>query len=152
RSVADSTFHGIVPALVTPFKPDERIDYGAWQILIDAQIEAGVHGVFAGGSQGEFFSLEAEERLVAMRFCRQATPKRVTLYANVGCVTTRETVHLARQAQEIGVDVVVIVTPWYIKPSQQELFEHYVDVARVVRIPVMAYNFPLHGGIELLPE
>ena len=143
---------GIVPALVTPFKEDERIDYDAWQVLIDAQIAAGVDGVFAGGSQGEFFSLDLDERQVAMRFCRQATAGRVTLYANVGCVTTRDTVKLARQAEELGVDVVVAVTPWYLKPSPQELVEHYLEVCRAVRLPVMAYNFPLHGGVDLHPE
>ena len=143
---------GIVTALVTPFRPDERIDYGAWQVLIDAQIAAGVDGVFAGGSQGEFFSLDLEERQVAMRFCRQATAGRALLYANVGCVTTRDTLSLAHAAEEIGADVVVAVTPWYLKPSPQELVEHYTEVCRAVRLPVMAYNFPLHGGINLLPE
>jgi len=143
---------GIVPALVTPFREDERIDYDAWQVLIDMQIAAGVDGVFAGGSQGEFFSLEMEERQVAMRFCRQAVARRVTLYVNVGCVTTRDTVKLARQAEEMGVDVVVAVTPWYLKPSPQELVEHYVEVCRAVRVPVMAYNYPLHGGVDLQPE
>src|SRR6185436_2013223 len=83
ENVPNRSLRGIVTALVTPFKSDERIDYGAWQILIDAQINAGVDGVFAGGSQGEFFSLDEEERLVAMRFCRQATADRVLLFANV---------------------------------------------------------------------
>ncbi|SPE30980.1 Dihydrodipicolinate synthetase [Candidatus Sulfopaludibacter sp. SbA6] len=146
------SLQGIVPALVTPFREDERIDYDAWQVLIDMQIAAGVDGVFAGGSQGEFFSLEMEERQVAMRFCRQAVARRVTLYVNVGCVTTRDTVKLARQAEEMGVDVVVAVTPWYLKPSPQELVEHYVEVCRAVRVPVMAYNYPLHGGVDLQPE
>lgn len=146
------SLQGIVPALVTPFREDERIDYDAWQVLIDMQIAAGVDGVFAGGSQGEFFSLEMEERQVAMRFCRQAVARRVTFYVNVGCVTTRDTVKLARLAEEMGVDVVVAVTPWYLKPSPQELVEHYVEVCRAVRLPVMAYNYPLHGGVDLQPE
>jgi len=150
--VPNRSLQGIVPALVTPFREDERIDYDAWQVLIDMQIAAGVDGVFAGGSQGEFFSLEMEERQVAMRFCRQAVARRVTLYVNVGCVTTRDTVKLARQAEEMGVDVVVAVTPWYLKPSPQELVEHYVEVCRAVRVPVMAYNYPLHGGVDLQPE
>jgi len=150
--VPNRSLQGIVPALVTPFKVDERIDYDAWQILIDAQIAAGVDGVFAGGSQGEFASLGMEERQVAMRFCRQATSGRVTLFGNVGCVTTRDTVKLARLAEEMGVDVVVAVTPWYLKPSLQELVDHYVEVCRAVRLPVMAYNYPLHGGVDLQPE
>ena len=146
------SLEGIVTALVTPFREDERIDYGAWQILIDRQIAAGVDGVFAAGSQGEFFSLDREERQVSMRFCRQATAGRVPLFVNVGCVTTRDTVALARHAEEIGVDVVAAVTPWYLRPSPQELVEHYVEVCRAVRLPVMAYNFPLHGGVDLDPE
>jgi 4-hydroxy-tetrahydrodipicolinate synthase len=150
--VPNRALQGIVPALVTPFREDERIDYDAWQVLIETQIEAGVDGVFSGGSQGEFFSLEAEERQVALRFCRQVTPRSVVLYGNVGCVTTREMVKLARQAEEIGVDVVVAVTPYYIKPSPQELFDHYVELCHSVRLPVMAYNFPLHGGVDLPPE
>ena len=145
--------NGIVPALVTPFHPDdERIDYSAWQRLIDRMIEAGVNGVFTGGSSGEFYSLEPEERLFALRFCTQAVSGRVPLFANVGAITTRETVRLAQAAQGIGVDVAVVVTPYYLKPTQDELVEHYADVCRSVRLPVLAYNFPQHGGVELLPE
>jgi len=137
---------------VTPFRADERIDYTAWQVLIDAQIAGGVDGVFCGGSQGEFYSLDPEERQVSLRFCKQAVAGKIKLFGNVGCITTRESVALARQAEEIGVDVVVAVTPYYLKPSQDELVDHYVDICRAVRLPVMAYNFPLHGGVNLLPE
>lgn len=145
-------YHGILPALVTPFRDDERIDYGAWQKIIDALIDAGVHGLFACGSQGEFCALTTEERSVALRFCLQAAAGRVPVFGNVGCVTTSETIHLAQAAQAMGVNVAVVVTPYYIKPSQQELEEHYVDVCRSVHMPVMAYNFPHHGGVELQPE
>ncbi len=144
--------HGIIPALVTPFHADERIDCGGWQRLIDRMIAAGVNGLFTGGSSGEFYALEAEERLFALRFCVQAVSGRVPLFANVGAITTRGTVTLAQAAQAMGVDVAVVVTPYYLKPSQDELAEHYIDVCRSVRIPVLAYNFPQHGGVELLPE
>ena len=141
--------HGVVPALVTPFKENERIDYGAWQIMIDMLIGCGVHGLFVAGSQGEFYALDMEERTVAMRFCKQAIAGRVPVYANVGCITTRDTVALALQAQALDVDAIVVVTPYYIMPTQQELLEHFVEVCRAVRLPVMAYNFPPHGGVEL---
>jgi 4-hydroxy-tetrahydrodipicolinate synthase len=143
---------GIIPALVTPFHPDERIDYSAWQRIIDSLIDAGVHGLFAGGSQGEFYSLDPEERLVALRFCKQAVAKRVPLYGNVGWITTRDTIRLAEQAEAEGVDVLVVVTPWYVQLSQQELADHFIAVCRSVNSPVMAYNFPQHGAIELAPE
>lgn len=143
---------GIVPALITPFRTDERIDYGAWQALIDAHLAAGVNGLFAGGSSGEFYALDGEERQVMLRFCRQAVAGRVPLFGNVGAITTRETIRLAQGAQADGVDVLVVVNPYYLRPTQDELAEHYIEVCRAVRAPVLAYNFPPHGGVELLPE
>jgi len=144
--------HGVVPPIVTPFRADERIDYNAWQRIIDLLLAAGVHGLFLCGSSGEFHALDFEERTVALRFCRQAAAFRVPVYANVGCVTTRETIRLAQFAQAEGVDVMAVVTPYYARVSQRELLDHYCEVCRSVRLPVIAYNFPQHGGSELLPE
>jgi 4-hydroxy-tetrahydrodipicolinate synthase len=138
--------------MVTPFCQDERIDYNVWQSLIDTLIAAGVNGLFCGGSSGEFFALHTEERQVTLRFCRQAAAGRVPLYGNVGCITTRDTVALARFAEAEGVDIVVVVTPYYLRASQQELADHYIEVCRAVRVPVLAYNFPPHGGTGLAPN
>ncbi len=138
--------------MVTPFQDDERIDYGAWQVLIDRLIGAGVNGLFAGGSSGEFSSLDLQERTVSLRFCAQAAAGRVPVIGNVGSVTTRETVHLARAAESMGLDAIAVITPYYIRPSQDELVEHYVEVCRAVRKPVIAYNFPQHGGVEIEPR
>jgi 4-hydroxy-tetrahydrodipicolinate synthase len=143
---------GIVPAMITPFDSDERIDCGSWQKLIDRLIAANVNGLFTGGSSGEFYALDPEERLFALRFCVQAIAGRVPLFANVGCITTRDTIALARAAESMGVDVLVVITPYYLKPTQDELAAHYIDVCRAVRMPVLAYNFPQHGGVSLLPE
>lgn len=142
---------GIVPALVTPFRQDERIDFSAWQHIIDLMIASGVDGLLVGGGQGEFFSLEEEERVVAMRFCRQAVAGRVAVYGNVGAVTTRQTVRLAQQAQAEGIDYAVVITPYYVHPSDDELVEHYQEVCRAVRMPVLAYNIPERTGVELKP-
>jgi 4-hydroxy-tetrahydrodipicolinate synthase len=135
--------------MVTPFRENERIDYGTWQVLIDLLIASGVHGLLAVGSPGEFYALDMEERTVAMRFCKQAIAQRVPLYVNVGSITTRDTVALALQAQALDVDALVVVTPYFVRLSQPELLEHYVEVCRAVRLPVVAANFPLHGGGEL---
>jgi 4-hydroxy-tetrahydrodipicolinate synthase len=140
---------GIFPALVTPFRADERIDCNAWQRIIDSHIDAGVHGLFVCGSQGEFFALDSEERAMALRFVKQASGGRVPVVGNVGCITTSETVKLAQQAQADGVDYLAVIVPWYLRPSPEELEEHYIDVCRAVRLPVLAYNFPQHGGVEL---
>src|SRR5215472_12936101 len=117
--------------------------------MIDILIHSGVHGLFVAGSQGEFYALDMEERTVAMRFCKQAIAGRVPIYANVGAITTRDAVALALQAQALDVDAIAVVTPYYIQPTQEELVEHYVEICRAVRLPVMAYNFPLHGGVEI---
>lgn len=143
---------GIVPAVVTPFRDDELIDYEAWQDLLDTLIASGVHGLFVIGGQGEFFALTEEERTVATRFCVQTVAGRVPIYANVGAVTTRETLRLAKQAEAEGVDYIVAVTPYYLRPSPGELVEHYAELCRSVDLPVLAYNIPERTGVELSPE
>ena len=143
---------GIVTALVTPFREDERIDFNAWQRIIDVQMESGVDGLLAAGGQGEFYSLDEEERTVALRFCRQAVGGRAALYGNVGAVSTRETVRLAQKGEAESIDYAVVITPYYLRPSQDELVQHYSDVCRAVRIPVLAYNIPERTGVELTVE
>jgi 4-hydroxy-tetrahydrodipicolinate synthase len=142
---------GIVPALVTPFRADERIDFTAWQNIIDLMISSGVDGLFAAGGQGEFFSLDEEERVVALRFSKQYVDGRVPVYGNVGCVTTRASVRLAEAAQAEDIDYAVVITPYYVRPTADELVEHYVEICRAVHIPVMAYNIPDRSGVDLTP-
>ncbi len=120
--------------------------------IIDRLVHAGVNGLFAGGSSGEFCTLDAEERARSLRVCMEAAAGRVPVIGNVGSITTRDTVRLAHTAEEIGLDAIAIVTPYYLKPSQDELFEHYITVCRAVRLPVLAYNFPQHGGVGLEPK
>lgn len=146
------SLRGIVTALVTPFDHEERIDYGAWQAIIDTLIAEGVDGLFAAGGQGEFFSLDDEERVAALRFCKRAVGGRVPLYGNVGCITTRASVKLARAAEADGVDFLVVITPYYLKPSSEELAAHYVEICQAVRTPVLAYNIPERTGLDLTPE
>lgn len=145
----EGLLHGIVPASVTPFRPDERIDYEAWQGLIEVLLSSGVHGIFALGGQGEFFALSEEEREVAARFCAQTVDGRVPVYVNVGAVTTQQAVRLAQKAEADGADCLVVVTPYYIRPSADELVEHLVEVSHSVRVPVLAYNIPERTGVEL---
>ncbi|HVX67883.1 MAG TPA: dihydrodipicolinate synthase family protein [Bryobacteraceae bacterium] len=143
--------HGIVSAIVTPFRSDERIDYKAWQDLIEIQIAAGVHGLLVAGGQGEFFALDEEEREVAARFCAQTVDGRVPVYVNAGAITTRETVRLAQKAESDGADAIVVVTPYYLRPSEDELVDHYVEIARSVRLPVLGYGIPERTGVDFDP-
>lgn len=143
---------GILPAVVTPFRDDEEIDGSTLRAITDRLIHAGVNGLFAGGSSGEFCTLDAEERARSLRLFHEAAAGRVPVIGNVGSITTRDTVRLARTAGKIGLDAIAIVTPYYLKPSQDELFEHYTAVCRAVQLPVLAYNFPQHGGVGLEPK
>jgi len=149
RNVPDRLPQGIVTALVTPFQEDERIDFTAWQRIIDVQIDAGVDGLLASGGQGEFFSLSDEERVVALRFCRQSARSRVPVYGQVGCPGTRQTIHLAQRVAADGLAGLVVVTPYYVRPSEDELIEHYTEVCRAVHLPVLAYNIPERTGVDL---
>ncbi len=151
-NVMQKPMAGVLVAVVTPFREDERIDYTAWQRIIERLIAAGVHGLFVIGGQGEFFALEEEERVVATRFCVQTAARRVPVYANVGAVTTRQTVRLAQKAEADGVDYIVAVSPYYLRPSPEELIEHYRELCRSVRLPVLAYNIPERTGVDLTPE
>jgi 4-hydroxy-tetrahydrodipicolinate synthase len=137
--------------VVTPFRSDEEIDYQAWKGLIDYLIAEGVHGLFVIGGQGEFFALSQEERIEATRFCVRAAGGRVPVFVNVGAVTTREAVRLAEAAGAEGADAVVGVTPYYLKPTGQELVEHYAAICQAVKLPVLAYNIPERSGVELTP-
>lgn len=150
--MAEVALHAVVAPIVTPFRSDERIDFDAWQRIVDFLISAGVDALLVCGSTGEFYSLGTEERTVALRFCRQAAASRVPVYGNVGCVTTRDTVSLALRAQDEGIDVLAVVTPYFARTSQEELVNHYCEVCRSVRLPVLAYNDPQHGGRQLLSQ
>jgi 4-hydroxy-tetrahydrodipicolinate synthase len=147
----EGLLQGIIPAVVTPFRADERIDYKAWQELIEALIGSGVDGLLFLGGQGEFFALNEEEREVAARFAAQTAEGRTPVYVNVGAVTTQETIRLAQKAEADGIDCAVVVTPYYLRPSEDELADHYIDVCHAVHIPVLAYAIPERTGVTLTP-
>lgn len=142
----------IIPAVVTPFDEEERIDYRAFERLINHLIDAGVHGLFFAGGQGEFFALSGLERREMMREVTTMVAGRVPVYMGVGAVTTRESVELALAAGDAEVDYAVAITPYYLKPSQSELLEHYLAICRHSRAPVLAYNIPERTGVELKPQ
>jgi len=149
---------GIVAAMVTPFHDDESLDEGSLRAVTRYLIEQGIHGLFPGGSQGEFFSLTFDERrrvlevtLDEARRKPQATSREVFVVAHVGAITTREAIALARHAESAGADAAAAMTPFFLNPSQDELYQYYVDLASSVGIPVLAYNNPGRTGVDLPP-
>lgn len=133
---------GIIPAVVTPFTSDERVDEAAFRKVLAAMIDQGVHGLFPVGTGGEFFALTKEEKERLMAVAVEVAAGRVFVMPNVGAITTAESVTLARHAEAVGADAVSAVTPYFLKPSQEELLEHYKAICKAVKIPVLAYNIP----------
>ncbi|HHE72669.1 MAG TPA: 4-hydroxy-tetrahydrodipicolinate synthase [Chloroflexi bacterium] len=144
---------GIIPAMVTPMRADEDLNLEVLSKLTDHLIAAGVHGLFATGSQGEAYALTRDERQRVWETAVAATRGRVPVYAGTGAITTREAVILTKLAERVGVDAVSLITPYFIYPSQDELIRHYLTVADATSLPVLLYNNPGRtGGVSLAPE
>ena len=148
----DNRFFGVVPAMATPFRDDDHaLDEGRVRALIEWYLESGVHGISVAGSQGEFFSLDDDERLRLIRIAVDTIRGRVPVYAGTGGVTTRDAIRLTRAAEELGADLALVITPYFVQPTQDELVEHYVSIARSTRLPVMLYNNPPRTSVNVLP-
>lgn len=146
-----SKFHGVVPAMATPFTADHRLDEARVSELIESYIAAGVHGISVAGSQGEFFALDANEHIRLIELSMRAIDGRVPLYAGTGGATTRQAIALTQAAESLGVDLALVITPYFVQPSQDELVAHYTAVARATRLPVMLYNNPPRTAVNVLP-
>jgi len=141
--------HGIVPAMVTPLDENDRVNEPVLRQLVDHLISQGVHGVFALGSQGEYFALDVDEKRTVMETTVDATNGRVPVYIGTGATTTREAVLLTLMAEQCGADAVSVITPCFISPNQDELYEHYVTVANATRLPVVLYTNPARTGLNI---
>lgn len=144
-------FTGLMPAMVTPFDEREEMDFEAARAVIDRFVEAGVDGVSILGSTGEFSHVTNDERREFAGACVEAADGRVPLIVGVGASGTREAVGLARYAEEVGADGVLVVAPYYWKVGEEGLFAHFAAVAEAVEIPVLVYNLPMLTGMDLSP-
>ena len=147
----DERFFGVVPAMATPFTADFHLDEARVIELIDWYLDAGVHGISVAGSQGEFFALDESERLRLIEIAARAIGGRVPLYAGTGGTTTREGVRLTGAAEALGADLALLITPYFVQPTQDELVEHFQSIARTTRLPVMLYNNPPRTAVNVLP-
>jgi len=143
---------GIIPAMVTPVTSGGKINVEALRKLTNYLIKGGVHGLFPVGSQGEFYALTFEEKKRVIEVVVEETRGRVPVYAGTGAVTTREAIALTTMAEEAGVSAVSVLTPYFIRPNEEELFEHYAMIAKATRLPVLLYNNPQRTGINISAE
>jgi 4-hydroxy-tetrahydrodipicolinate synthase len=143
-------FHGVLPALITPFTDDgSAIDTGALTAIVDRLVGAGVTGLVPGGSTGEFTTLSHAERRELVETTVDAAADRVPVIASTGALSTRETVELSTHAEQAGAAAVMIVPPFYEALSWRELLAHYTAVADAIEISIMYYNLPSASGVRL---
>jgi 4-hydroxy-tetrahydrodipicolinate synthase len=147
-------FQGTYTAIVTPFRDEagQPIDWDALDALVDAQVAGGVAGLVPCGTTGESPTLSHEEHGEVIERTVKRARGRVQVVAGAGSNSTREAVGLVQHAERVGADAVMVVVPYYNRPTQEGLFRHFVEVARSVRLPVVVYNIPGRTGSDLLPE
>lgn len=143
---------GIIPPIITPMNEDETVNEKELSNQVNRLIEAGVHGIFAFGTNGEGYALDNGEKEQVLSTVIRAVAGRVPVYAGTGCITTRDTIRLSRMAEELGADVLSIITPSFAAASQDELYCHYKAVAEAVHLPIVLYNIPARTGNALAPS
>jgi 4-hydroxy-tetrahydrodipicolinate synthase len=134
--------HGIIPPVATPMQANEDLDLPRFKWFLDRLINAGVHGVFVLGTNSEFYALDEREKQEVVSTAVAYVNKRVPVYAGTGAETTREAVRLTKMAEREGADGVSVITPYFIYPTQQEVYDHYRRVAESTSLPVVLYNNP----------
>lgn len=144
--------HGIIPPILTPMNEDESVNYEELKNQIERLIANGVDGIFCLGTNGEGYILSADEKCEIIRTTVKQVKGRVPVYAGTGCISTGETIRLSRMAEELGADVLSVITPSFAAASQRELYDHYSAVAEAVDMPIVLYNIPARTGNKLLPE
>ncbi|MBN2434946.1 MAG: 4-hydroxy-tetrahydrodipicolinate synthase [Spirochaetes bacterium] len=144
-------FRGVYTALITPFK-DGSIDYDSLDRIIEEQVTAGVSGVLPMGTTGESPTVSHEEHNQIIAHVVKAVNGRVKVLAGTGSNSTDEAVFLSKNAEKCGADAVLVVNPYYNKPPQRCLVDHFATVAKNIGVPVMLYNIPGRTGVNFEPE
>jgi 4-hydroxy-tetrahydrodipicolinate synthase len=133
-------------------KTSGEIDPERLAALVDYQIRQGVHGLVPLGSTGEFYALSAEEREQVLKTTLEAAAGRVPVVAGANAGATRDVIHFARQAEQLGCAGVMLAAPYYSRPTPDELFAHFRAVNDAIGIPIMLYNYPARTGVDMTPE
>jgi 4-hydroxy-tetrahydrodipicolinate synthase len=143
---------GTFTALATPFKDDRSIDFDAFDQLVERQVAGGVSGIVPCGTTGESPTLEHEEEIELFKRCVKLAKGKTLILAGTGSNSTKTTVEASRAAVRVGVDAVMLVVPYYNRPTQDGLYHHYVEAAAAVDVPVVVYNIPGRTGTDLSRE
>lgn len=144
--------HGSITALATPFTAAGELDIDAWRRLVGGQVDAGTQAIVVAGSTGEAAALEDDEYARLLALAVELAAGRIPVIAGTGLSNTAKTIRLTRRAKDLGADAALVVTPPYVRPTQEGLVAHYTAVAEQGGLPVVLYNVPPRTGCDLLPE
>lgn len=145
-------FGQVLTAMVTPFDQHGEVDYDAARTLVNYLINNGTDGLVVSGTTGESPTLTTEEKVDLFKVVVEAAGGRVPVIAGTGSNNTRASIHLTKLAEEAGVDGIMLVTPYYNKPSQEGMFQHFKTIAETTSLPVMLYNIPGRSSVNLSVE
>lgn len=145
-------FGRVSTAMVTPFDNKGHIDFPKTTQLINHLIENGTDSLVVAGTTGESPTLTKEEKLALFKHAVKVADKRVPVIAGTGSNNTYESIELTKKAEQLGVDAIMIVAPYYNKPNQEGLYQHFKAIAESTNLPVMVYNIPGRSSVNILPE
>ncbi|PQA40157.1 4-hydroxy-tetrahydrodipicolinate synthase [Amnimonas aquatica] len=141
---------GSLVALATPMNTDGTVDWDALKRLVEWHVAEGTHGIVAVGTTGESATLDVEEHLQVVRTVIEVAAGRLAVIAGTGANSTREAIELTGEAAKLGADAALLVTPYYNKPTQEGLYQHYKAIAEAVNLPQILYNVPGRTGVDML--
>lgn len=147
-SSSSFSYRGTYTALVTPFR-DDRVDEAAFTRLLEDQVAAGIDGVIPVGTTGESATLSMEEHLRVIELAVQVVKGRAKVFAGTGSNSTSEALYLTQQAEKLGADGFLVVSPYYNKPTQAGIFAHYAKLAENTSLPIITYSVPGRTGVEI---
>lgn len=145
-------FHGSMVAIVTPFTATEQVDTETLCNLVERHIEAGTQAIVVVGTTGESGTLTKDEKSLAIRTVVDAVHGRIPVIAGIAENATSEAIRACKQAMSLGVDAVLVLTPFYIRPTQEGLYQHFKAIAHAVPVPIILYNVPARTACDILPE
>lgn len=145
-------FQGSLVAMVTPMRSDGEVDREALARLVEFHVEHGTEAILAVGTTGESATLDEAEHIEVIRRAVETAAGRIPIIAGTGANSTSEALRLSRAAHEVGADALLLVVPYYNKPTQEGLYRHFKAVAEAVPLPQLLYNIPGRTGCDMLPE
>jgi len=148
----DIIFKGVATAIVTPFDENDNINFDEFKRLIDFQIENKVNGIVVCGTTGESPVLSKEEKEELIKYCVKVVNKKVPVIAGVGSNNTKNVIENEKYAEKVGVDGLLVVTPYYNKTTQEGLIEHYKAISENTNLPIILYNVPGRTGLDINPN